>query len=281
MSSNRPVYNYDVESAAIGNCSLMALIPADRLPGLLERHPELSNCHHYAICRRPRISVQPISLHSDVLALQFSADHGDGDPAVLEVDIPTQIPSGAQFDNSAFPASVRILGESNDVLFEERAAGLLTGIMSNTDRDTRLQCDLDFLDLTVVYIGQALGPGERRSAVDRLVSHSTLQKILADTLTHMPHLDVWIVLMAFDGFSALSAFGLWEGSLGSARSEEHLENLLTNPLRGGQLANLVEGALIAYFNRLITGTSNIPFRCPDTFHMAMYTHSITTPQDSN
>jgi len=134
--------------------------------------------------------------------------------------------------------------------------------MSNADRDTRLSWDLDYLDLKVVYVGQSLGPDEDRSAADRLISHSTLQKILADTLTHAPHLDVWIVLMAFDALTTLSAFGLWQGTLGPTCSEQHLEEVLTSPLRGAQLTNLVEGALIAYFQPSYNRTFKHSFPVP-------------------
>jgi hypothetical protein len=259
MFQNPSQYKYDVESAALGTCNLIALLPVGRLPDILDKYPQLAACHHYAICRRPKITTTPVALKDGIVTVEFSANHGkDGLVAVSRVKI--AMPEGATLD-STVPNILRMVDENGDTLSEQTAAELLTLIMSDDARNIRASWDLKDLDLEIVYIGQALGPKEDRSAVDRLLSHRTLQTILADTLTDTPHLDVWIVLMAFES-NALSQLGPWKGTQGSRESVGHFVEIVNSPLHNAQLTNLVEGALIAYFQPPYNRTFKSSFPAP-------------------
>ena len=55
-------------------------------------------------------------------------------------------------------------------------------------------------DLCVLYVGQALGRRRDRLAVDRLIRHTTFQRILADFHTHQPEWEVLILFDRFDRF---------------------------------------------------------------------------------
>ena len=53
------------------------------------------------------------------------------------------------------------------------------------------------LDYEVLYIGQAYGEDGKRTAIDRLGSHSTLQKIYSEASQRNPNSEIWIMLAHF------------------------------------------------------------------------------------
>lgn len=53
------------------------------------------------------------------------------------------------------------------------------------------------LDYEVLYIGQAYGEDGKRTAIDRLGSHPTLQKIYSEASQRNPDSEIWIMLAAF------------------------------------------------------------------------------------
>jgi hypothetical protein len=57
--------------------------------------------------------------------------------------------------------------------------------------------DLSILDYEVLYIGQAYGKNGKRTALNRLSNHSTLQEILNETLSSYPDSDISILLANF------------------------------------------------------------------------------------
>lgn len=59
-----------------------------------------------------------------------------------------------------------------------------------------------YRNFEVLYVGQAFAEG-KRTAIDRLKSHSTLQKILAETMSDYPDDQVFIFNLVYDDYDLL------------------------------------------------------------------------------
>ena len=97
----------------------------------------------------------------------------------------------------------------------------------------------------VVYIGQSFGKGDR-SAIDRLRSHSTFQKILAETQYNNP--DHEIVLMGFE-YEDVRMIIHMDGQNKAQNKGDggRFFSIRNNPPTEQQVISLVEAALIRYF----------------------------------
>jgi len=96
----------------------------------------------------------------------------------------------------------------------------------------------------VLYVGQAYAEG-RRSAVERLRSHSTLQKILADVVQKAP--DDEILLLAFEYLPyrvITSMDGTDKSAIRDDSDHQRFISILDNPLTKYQQICLIEAALI-------------------------------------
>ena len=104
-----------------------------------------------------------------------------------------------------------------------------------------------FRELEVLYVGQAFGEGNR-SAIDRLRSHSTLQKILAEAQYKNP--DDEIVLLTFE-YPQYRIIAMMDGANKTAirdeRDDSRFDSILDNPLSKHQQICLAEAGLIRYF----------------------------------
>ena len=93
-------------------------------------------------------------------------------------------------------------------------------------------------DYKIVYIGQAFGMNGERIAVDRLISHSTLQKILSDCQSIYSEYNVRILLMDFQQDYQLDYISSGGFTTIIPSAPKMPEN---------QIINLTEAALINYF----------------------------------
>ncbi len=105
----------------------------------------------------------------------------------------------------------------------------------------------DIVDLEVLYIGQAYGDGSRNT-FDRLKSHSTLQKILADCSNNYPDDEVYI--LSFE-YMPYQLFTIMDGKANvettAEEDSQRFYSILQNPLSERQQVCLVEAGLIRYF----------------------------------
>jgi hypothetical protein len=65
------------------------------------------------------------------------------------------------------------------------------------------------LPLEVIYVGQAYGGDGRRTAIDRLQKHETLQNIYSEAMARSPHMDIWITLWSFTSRLITAIDGRW------------------------------------------------------------------------
>ncbi len=124
----------------------------------------------------------------------------------------------------------------------------LAALMRQVDQGQRLDApDLDgnLLDLQVVYVGQSMD--SKGAAQRRLLSHKTLQQVLADVAHATPYLEPWVILMEFGAQTKLSMFGHEATAAGWDASLEHWEAREKNQPSDEDRIALVEAALIRYF----------------------------------
>ncbi|EON11730.1 hypothetical protein C266_20974 [Pandoraea sp. SD6-2] len=105
-------------------------------------------------------------------------------------------------------------------------------------------------DLCVLYVGQGIGRTQKRTALDRLTRHSTLQRILAETQTFHPDHEILLLLYRFEHGNVFASNGGDMTVDASATHEEDLQHLsqLSNVHLGrGSIVSLAEAGLIRYF----------------------------------
>jgi hypothetical protein len=101
--------------------------------------------------------------------------------------------------------------------------------------------------LEVLYVGQAYAEG-RRSALDRLKSHSSLQRVLADVVQKTP--DDEVLLLAFEYVPYRMITSMDGVDKKATRDESDLKrffSIIDNPLTEHQQICLIEAGLIRYF----------------------------------
>lgn len=112
--------------------------------------------------------------------------------------------------------------------------------------------DPSFLDCDILYIGQAYGKEGNRNALDRLLSHSTLQLIYSEAIRKNPDDEIWLCLLSFEQVS----FTIMDGHTKFSKKElEEDEKTYKDTfwkinyegLNEGQKITFTEAALIRYF----------------------------------
>ena len=201
------------------------------------------NSHIYLICKIP-------SFRYDHTSIDFSNGILSGNVCYKikgdEKTIPFKqeyelLDNGVKLELSEYPYREIYTKNKDNVVVRylpASAFGLLNGVMSRND---------DIINFEVLYVGQAFGDGTR-NPFDRLKSHSTLQKILADTSYTYPDDEIYILAFEyaphriFTNMDGRSKFG------GSAKEDsKRFLNIIENPLSEYQQVCLVEAGLIRYF----------------------------------
>lgn len=120
----------------------------------------------------------------------------------------------------------------------------------------------------VLYVGQAIGNQGNRNAMDRLRSHSTLQKILAQTGYDYPDKEIMIFMYEFKHENIFSSMdGRATDVDESDKNESRLFNTIQNPPNKKQKIGLVEAGLIRYFQPHYNEIFKIKF--PSTKHKVL------------
>lgn len=106
------------------------------------------------------------------------------------------------------------------------------------------------LDYEVLYIGQAFGEDGNRTPIERLDSHSTLQKIYSEAMQRNPDSEIWILLGSFTqkNISTMNGFI----SIPKGNEDKDLKRWINfndpiNPFSEKQKINFTEAALIRTF----------------------------------
>jgi len=206
-----------------------------------ESRERLKDCNIYFILKRPRISFVPNSLTitSEVLTgkisqqLESTANEYD---FKLKAILPDNI---ASIEVSQYPHTKLIFKYKNN------SESIVS--FSYLYRDMELNLP-GIENLEVIYIGQAFGQSGERTAIERLSSHSTLQKILADISANQPHMEVLLCLYSF-GFHRfiINMDGTSNTETTDNEDKEHTMSALDSNFKRSMRISLAEAAFIRYF----------------------------------
>jgi hypothetical protein len=193
------------------------------------------NCHIYLIVKHPRVSYVPDSI---VVLDDYNVGKMKYSIKGINHEFSFRFSSNAErVEISEYPHTTLNLIRDNEV-----AASLPAYLVG-------MRCgDQTVRDLEVQYVGMSYAEG-RRSAKDRLQSHSTLQQVLADLISESPDSETLLVLVEYETPQTLITFSAGDGSLQLEDDRDLMSTLdrqqqeITKNL---QIA-LIEAALIKYF----------------------------------
>lgn len=203
----------------------------------------LQNCKIYLITRRPRVSLAPGSVVVGENCLAGKIDIHTNEGVVREsFSIKRRIdPSIVRVDASEYPHTrMRFFDKDDEVI-----VGFPMLFVQGD-----IECAYPGLDeLEVLYVGQAFGAEGKRSAVDRLSTHSTLQKILADIAAKSPNYEVWLVLYQFEYSQYyINMNGTVVPAMDNDADTEHYMEVLKSKIKRSSEIALAEAGLIRYFD---------------------------------
>lgn len=205
-------------------------------------------CNIYFILRRPKVTIDPNSIRINRNKANFDLlihHHINGGRVPMSI-ILEKAKSKVKFQTQ-YPYNLFTFSDKDGVLFGARPGTLIdsTMILNNFE--------LPILDYEVLYVGQAYGKNGKRTALERLSSHETLQKIYTHTLSQNPESDIWFMLTNFSQKSILMSAGsdLIKVNKKDANTEDKKEkHFFRNQgfsISEKQKINLTEAALIRYF----------------------------------
>jgi hypothetical protein len=228
---------YSAEPALVSPADLDNLVYESK-----EAEAQIKNSNIYFILKRPRIAFVPgsLSIKDREVVGELSVQLQDKAPTFpfhIHATIPDEVASVATLK---YPyTKLTLLFSSGEPAMTYPMAYLMRS----------LRAELKGLDnQEVVYVGQAFGTAGERSAVERLSSHSTLQKILADISAKEPHMEVLLALYSF-GFHRfiLSMDGTVPVQIDGDADEHHYQQALQSKFKRSMRISLAEAALIRYF----------------------------------
>lgn len=225
------------------------LTPADLYRAKHDVHYRdlITGSNIYLITARPRvlISAQNIllmgrSAHGHFLVMD---EHGV-QVIPFRYDIP---PINASDDEDIEQVLVAPNGTCLIVITASRQRTVAAHMVAST-AESDLQ--IKHRDMQVLYVGQGIGKVHARTAVDRLLNHTTLQRILAETSTNSPELEISLLLYRFEhGRTVICNGGDFNIDPTATDEQEaaHFERLRKVSLNRNEVISLAEAALINHF----------------------------------
>lgn len=242
---------YSYEAGLNVFTSYRVIVPIERLQGLAEM--DLHQYHIYSILayeqfyiRKEKTYCTSQGIHICLFAI-INGEEVDFALPVLELneELKKKYKSIKLELNMPY-TSIKIKIEDEDFLLKNPkyqdviyAQDLMLTFASEIIKKTEFK---------VLYIGQAYGKDGKRTAFNRLASHSTLQKVLTDCQAKYADKHIYIMLMEFTP-QLMSVFdGISEKyTKTEEESDQHMHEVLYNLPKYNQVINITEAALINYF----------------------------------
>lgn len=234
--------------------------------GEKEIEEDINQCHIYFITERPRINFVKDSISYANDKLSGTASYKiEGQEHTLDFEIDLPLHDGAD--------SVR-LGkypyheiETFNAKNPEEVIRVFPSffLASNYDhQDVKI-----FKKLNVLYIGQSYADG-KRSALQRLESHSTLQKILAQLPENYPDSEIIVALFKYNIEKPIAQISMsphFKNAIGGEKDLDRFTKITQNPISKKQAVTLIEAGLIRYFQPKYNEIFKIKF--PSTKHKTL------------
>ncbi|WP_148295910.1 hypothetical protein [Gluconobacter oxydans] len=199
------------------------------------------NCHIYLICKRPSSVFDPNNFSFDGKVVRGNIVYKIGGvETYLPFELPFCLPAGAvSLELAPYPCrEFECKNAKGEVLTYFPAMALsINGVISNASLQK----------LEVLYVGQAYAEG-KRTAIDRLKSHSTLQRVLSDTHYSFPDDEILILTFEYSPYRVISwVDGTEKKAISGEKDITRFESIMDNPLSKAQQISLAEAGLIRYF----------------------------------
>jgi len=205
-------------------------------------------CNIYFILRRPKVTIDPNSVKIKGNKADFGLIiHHPTEGGVIKMGVELKKAKSELEFNTEYPYNLFTFSDKEGVLLGARPSTLIDSFQVQDN------LDLSTLDYEILYIGQAYGKDGKRTALDRLSAHETVQKIYTHSLTQNPDSDIWFLLTNFEQQSMLMAAGanlIKVNKENSKTEKKKLEHLFKNngiSISEKQKINFTEAALIKYF----------------------------------
>lgn len=208
-----------------------------------EQQEIIDNTHIYIISKLPSISFCPDSFqHKNGLISGKLIYKVKGE--LHEIDFSTD------FQLSEEATEIKVSSYPHRELITYNSKGeeirFLPASMISTELGLHIK-NGNLGNLEVLYVGQAFGDGSR-NAFDRLRSHSTCQKILAQAQYEDPDSEVYVLAFEYCPYRIFMQFdGKAKGVISDYRDLDRVRSVINNPLTIHQQICLAEASLIRYF----------------------------------
>ncbi|HEY9619982.1 MAG TPA: hypothetical protein V6C78_06420 [Crinalium sp.] len=216
------------------------LTQQDALEKLEEEVFQEIPCYIYIIGRKPRVTLEPSSFKIDDSWVQGTLkfqrqNHFESRDFI----IPNKLGKSELRLDCPYPYSEFSLYDENNKHISFVKAGVLAHLFPEM---------AEFVDIEVLYVGQAYGNQGGRQASERLQSHSTLQKIYHEVSRRTPDQDVWLLLLNFE----VALYTIFNGQcknfqVSDEEDNRHVKYVLKTGITEEQAINFTEAALIRYF----------------------------------
>ncbi|SKB35141.1 hypothetical protein [Maribacter arcticus] len=218
-------------------------------------------CHLYFILKRPRLSLDKDYFVQDQDFFEFKYYihvQDEKHERLFRIGKPSDSKNFMLM--CEYPYDTFKITDNGKINANFKLAAILDIIHSKNSKSEPL------LDYKVLYVGQAFGTDGKRTAIDRLGSHSTLQKIYSEAMQRNPDSEIWLMLAHFEE----QRFGAMNGKIimPTENQEENIQRFadFMNPsgskFSEDQKINFTEAALIQTFlpryNKEFKGTFPSP-----------------------
>lgn len=207
----------------------------------------LAGSNIYLIVSRHRIYLNPESLSRNgrIVLGEFLVlrEHGvTVVPFTYEIRLPTT--AGAA---DILGVAVAANGSSMVVMTSEGDQMIAVSVIVAAAESELTRPDTD---MEVLYVGQSIGRTNTLTALNRLLSHTKFQQILAENSTHSPEREVLLLLYRFEHRRTIISNGgdfNVEAQATDAQDSAHFNRLRDVRLQRHEVVSLAEAALINYF----------------------------------
>ena len=208
-----------------------------------EEQDVANNCHIYLICKSPAISFSKDSLTYERGNISVTANYRvEGQVREQKFSFEFPLLDGAtDIKLSKYPHREILTLNSEGEEVRHLPASMVAMGMGWHLKNSELS------DLEVLYVGQAFGDGSR-TAFERLKSHSTLQKILAQAQYESPDSEIQILTFEYVPYRIIHQMDGRAGNvIDDYRDLERFRSVRENPLSEHEQICLIEAGLIRYF----------------------------------
>lgn len=217
---------------------------------ILENDEDLKYCNIYFVCQRNRVGIKKdeIKVDENNIKLTFEIWNKDN-PFTIPVYLPNTFGTNQLSIVSEYPYNhFGLQNEQNEIVYVNKPAYLLDSYQAEVSSIIMMPRP-KFLDFEILYIGQAIRDS-KQPAMDRLISHDTLQKISLISQSKSPDKEIYLILCHFITDGTIEIKGSVKSKKEYEKDDEKrlnkfLESKLT--LTHEQQTTLTEAALIRYF----------------------------------